>query len=223
MKKLLAILLAAIMLLSVVACNNNQDVNNPDEPDNGEQTPDTPDEGGQTPDEGEQTPDAPADLAYNDAEELLTMIWNAFADEEKFFIGGGDMEHMVMDAPGKFHMDIEEAAAVLRSMTHYPEANFDKLTDVATMMHGQLANNFTCAAFRFENAEDAAAMVDVLNNIYPSVQWECGFPEKYTIITVPGNYVIAAFGLGEYCIDPLITHTQETIDGAVVVVDQILA
>ncbi|MBR0443647.1 MAG: hypothetical protein IIX15_04835 [Clostridia bacterium] len=193
MKKILAILLAAMMLLSVVACANN---------DNNE--PETPD----------------VELAYDSAEALMTMIWNAFGDEEKFFVGGGDYEHMVMDAPGKFHLDIEEAAASLNAMTHYPVAAFDKLTDAATVMHGMLQNNFTAAAFCFANAEDASAMAETMKNLYPSVQWACGFPEKFAVITAPGNYVIVVYGLGEYCVDPFVAYATETIDGAVVVANQ---
>jgi hypothetical protein len=221
MKKLLALILAALMLLTVVACGNNanNDNNDVENPDNNVEDPDNNDV--ENPDNNE--PETPAvELAYDSAEALLTMIWNAFGDEEKFSVAGGDYEHMVMDAPGKFHLDCSEPADALNAMTHYPVDAFGKLTDAATIMHGMLANNFTAAAFCFANAEDAAAMAETLKNLYPSVQWQCGFPEKFTVITAPGNYVVVAYGLGEYCVDPFIAHVTETIDGAVVVVDQIL-
>lgn len=83
MKKILAILLAAIMLLSVVACTPVEDNNDPDNtPDSGEQTPDTtPDT---TPDGGEEQPSGDASITIKptvDEGTLGATLWDAFMQE----------------------------------------------------------------------------------------------------------------------------------------------
>ncbi len=222
MKKILALILAAIMLLTAaVACTNDQSENNDDKNDevenNGDETPDN----GNT-DEDNQTGE-PVVLPYESALDVMTMVWDAFPADQKFPVAGGDYTNMVMDAPGAFDLTAEGAADSLFGMTWYPTDDFAKIDGAATLMHAMMANNFTCAAYHFTSADDATAMVETLKNALLNAQYMCGQPEKVAIVSVPGNYLIVMFGLGEYCVDIFTSTAVSTIEGATIVADEMIA
>ena len=73
MKRILAVILAAMMLLACAACGEND-------------TPDT---------------DTAVLTGVNEALDILNTVWATYGDEEKFFAMGGDYVNNVMDAPGK--------------------------------------------------------------------------------------------------------------------------
>ena len=74
MKKILAFLLAAVMMLSFAACGNSE----PAEGENGGET----------------------EVSVASALEIIEKVWAEFGEDEKFFAMGGDMENMVDGAPG---------------------------------------------------------------------------------------------------------------------------
>ena len=69
MKKILAFVLAAVMMLSFAACGSNE------------------------PAEGEN---GGAEVTVGSALEIIEKVWAEFGEDEKFFAMGGDMENMVM-------------------------------------------------------------------------------------------------------------------------------
>ncbi len=73
MKKILAFVLAMIMMLSFVACGNSE------------------------PAEGEN---GGAEVTVGSALEILETVWGEFGEDEKFFAMGGDYDNMVDGAPG---------------------------------------------------------------------------------------------------------------------------
>ena len=73
MKKILAFVLAMIMVLSFAACGNSE----PAEGENG----------------GEE-------VSVGSALEILETVWGQFGEDEKFFAMGGDYDNMVDGAPG---------------------------------------------------------------------------------------------------------------------------
>lgn len=72
MKKLISILLAAVMVLAFAACGNSNSGGN----------------GGN-------------DAAVTDPLAVLTKVWDSYTEEEKFPAAGGDMNNSVEDKPGK--------------------------------------------------------------------------------------------------------------------------
>ena len=72
MKKILALILAMIMVLSFAACGSTE-----------------------TPAEGENT-----EVTVGSALEILETVWGKFGEDEKFFAMGGDYDNMVDAAPG---------------------------------------------------------------------------------------------------------------------------
>ncbi|MBQ6877995.1 MAG: hypothetical protein IJO22_06305 [Oscillospiraceae bacterium] len=73
MKKILAFVLAAVMMLSFAACGSNE------------------------PAEGEN---GGAEVTVGSALEIIEKVWAEFGEDEKFFAMGGDYDNMVDGAPG---------------------------------------------------------------------------------------------------------------------------
>lgn len=164
MKKLLALSLALIMILSLAACGKKNE------------------------------PSAPSasEPSVADAKELLTNVWAKYSEEEKFPAAGGDFseENNVMDGPGKY---TTEDAAALDATFGLPEANAAMVDDAASLMHMMNANTFTGAAFHVAKSEDVSKVTGAMKDNILARQWVCGFPDQMVIYTV-GSYVISAFG-----------------------------
>lgn len=161
MKKIVAFMLAALMLLSLTACAKTE-----------EQAP-----AGET-------------VEIASALELLNNIWALYGDAEKFSAAGGDMseENMTMDAPGKFGV---EDAEMLDAMLAVSADTAAKIDDAASLMHMMNANTFTCGAFHAASASDVSAIADAMKESIMNRQWICGFPEKMLIMTIGDYVVSA--------------------------------
>ena len=73
MKKILAFILAMIMMLSFAACGNTAT---------------------------EEPTDETEEITVGSALEILETVWGEFGEDEKFFSMGGDYDNMVDNAPG---------------------------------------------------------------------------------------------------------------------------
>ncbi len=125
--------------------------------------------------------------------DILTDVWAAYEEEEKFPVGGGTGETMTMDAPGK--MDAADGET-LDSMLGFPAASAEKIDDAASLMHMMMQNNFTAAAYHVTNADDVQGVAEEIKENMGQRQWMCGFPEQLVIYTV-GSYVVAVFGAAD--------------------------
>lgn len=155
-----------------------------------------------------------------DAKELLTKVWDVHAEDERFAAAGGDFSetNMTMDAPGKFGIaDVE----TIQSMLLIPADSVALIDDAASLMHMMNANTFTCGAFHVADSANVTVLADTMKDVISQNQWMCGFPDKFTVITV-GNYVISVFG-NEQLVDTFKTHTTEVYESANVVYDEPIA
>lgn len=129
-----------------------------------------------------------------DATELLTNVWNSYDDADKFPIGGGDYDNIVMDAPGKYDVSkVEDLDAVLG----LPQTAATMIDDAASMMHMMNANTFTAGAYHVMDASIQQDVMDSLKDNIMNRQWMCGFPDTLIIASVGGEYVVSAFGNAE--------------------------
>ena len=200
MKKILALILAAIMLVSVVACGKTvEETEAPTETPTEEAT------------EGTAIPEV--SVTPLDA---LTTLWNNTPEDYQFFAMGGSYDALVDGMPGEYNLNGEEAAGGLDNMTHYPMDQFEKLTGAATLVHAMNANTFTAAAYSFADAATTTAMIDVLKDAISNTHWMCGFPEKLVIVQVADNCLVAMFGVGEV-VDVFANNAVELLSGTVVV------
>ena len=102
-----------------------------------------------------------------DATALLTAVWDAHSDDEKFPAAGGDYDNPVEDA--------------------------GKIDGAASLSHMMNANTFTCGAFHVASKDDVETVASDLRDAIQSKQWMCGFPDKLVIFTYD-QYVVSLYG-----------------------------
>ena len=167
MKKIIAMLLAVMLVASMAACGGNTAT---------------------TPATTEAKVEVPAS-----ALEILEKVWGSYADDEKFFVFGGNMgEDAVMDAPGAFDLTDTDGLTYTLLVPEDQAANID---GAASLVHGMLANNFTCGVFHVTG--DVKAFAEAMKTAVTGNRWMCGMPEKLLISVVGGEYVLMAFGIGD--------------------------
>ncbi len=203
MKKIIALFLALMMLTaSFVACTTGEGETTTAPVENNGDTTTAP--------AADETTEAPVvELPYKNAAELAEMIFAAIPEDKQFPGGGAEIV-----------LGTEEGTFTLTDLG-LAEEYHAKLDSAAQFRHMMNQNTFSAGIYQFKTAEDAAASVEALKNGINGKQWMCGFPEKLAIITLPGNYVIAMFGMGGLDPDPNFAMDLITpfIDGAKTVVE----
>ena len=169
MKKIIAIALAAVMILSLAACAKQK--------------------GGS----GTTTPSDASKGQAGSALEILEKVWSKYSTDEKFSATGGSEKHMKEDKPGKF--DVSDAEALDLELG-FPKAQATEIDDAASLMHMLNQNNFSCGVYHVKGSGNAEALAGKIKENILARQWLCGFPEKLVILTV-GDYVVSVFGTGE--------------------------
>ena len=200
MKKFLAILLVAVLALSLVSCGNNADGG---------------DKGGdKTDDKNDSTQSTYVPL------EVLEKVWESFTDDEKFPVAGGDMteENMNMEGPGKF--GVEDTSALDTTLA-FPTTAADKIDDAASLVHMMNANTFTCGAFHVKDAADVDSVASAIKDSVMQRQWICGFPDKLVVVKV-GDCVVSFFG-AEDLVDAFKTKLTAAYDASEIVCDEPVA
>ncbi|MBE6574030.1 MAG: hypothetical protein E7652_06520 [Ruminococcaceae bacterium] len=184
MKKLFAILMAALMLATFASCGEKKDETKADDTTVAETEAKETDE--------KADPEIEKD-EVGSALEAFETAWAAHGDDEKFFVWGGSAAENVMDAPGAIAADDVDTLGML----YFPEAYAGKIDDAATLFHGMLTNNFSGAVLHFTDAADVEGFITDMEASLKSAQWMCGFPEKMSIATINDDYVVVMFGLGD--------------------------
>lgn len=202
MKRLVALLLMAVMMFTCVACGGNAEGGNSN--------------GGND-----------VKVEITDAAELLTKTWeeynNSASEEIKFPIGGGDFENMSMEGPAKYDPTVEGGVDGLVYTYCVPEDVIAKADDFATGMHMMMQNNFTVVACHVTNAADVESVVSGIKDATINNQWMCGMPEKLMIVTVGEDYVVSVYGLSALVDAFEASLTTVYGDAAVVAVEENIA
>ncbi len=220
MKKIIALTLALMMLtMSFVACNNGEGETTTAPVDNGNTTT--------APEANGDVTDAPSidanteavvvEIPYNNSAELAEMILAAIPEDQMPPIG-----------PMEIDLKAEGFDYALTDLG-LPADFHGKISDATKVVHMMMLNQFSAGIYHFNTAEDAQASIESIKNAIANKEWMCGFPEKFVIVTLPGNYVISIFGLGgldpdpNFALDlitPFIDAAKTVVDGVVVAVDQ---
>lgn len=198
MKRIIAVLMAAMLIFSFAACGKNNDK-----------------------DDSTTTTAAPEVEAVAPLD-LLSTVWASYTAEDPNFFpaAGGDMlteETTNWEGPAAFGLE-GDAAMALESMLHFPTASVSKIDAAASLMHAMNANTFTCGAFSVVNADDVDALVAEIKTTIDSTQWMCGFPEKVLIAKV-GTTIVAAVGNAQL-IDDFNTKLAAAYDTTTVVINE---
>ena len=192
MKRTIALVLCGLLMIGLIGCGKK------------EETP------------GDTT--TTVEVVTTDATDLLTQVWNSYEDAEKFPVGGGDFDNIVMDAPGKY--DVSKAEE-MDSVLGLPQSSATMIDDAASMMHMMNANTFTGGVYHVADAANQDALVDSLKDNIMNRQWMCGFPDTLIVAKVGGEYVVSAFGNAEI-IETFKTKLQSTFEMTDVVYEESL-
>lgn len=131
-------------------------------------------------------------VQITDSLEILSTVWAAYGDDEKFAAAGGDYNNSVSDAPGSF--DVSDAVS-LNSMLGVPEDGAALIDGAASLIHMMNANTFTSGAYHLADAANQEAFCNKLKDSIMNRQWMCGFPDTLIIVTIGEEYVVSAFGV----------------------------
>lgn len=161
MKKIIALVLSLIMLLSFAACSGT----------NG----------------GTSGEDAAIDAT--DSLDLLTKVWGSYDDADKFSVIGGDFDqNNTSDAPGKFDAT---KADLLNQYFGVATGDAEMISDAASLFHMMNLNTFSAGAFKLTDGADAEKFVSNLKENVLGKQWLCGFPDKLVVITAGNYVISA--------------------------------
>ena len=175
MKRIVAVLLAATMAFSCMACGKDAKSNQTDQTNETEQG----------------TADEP--VVVQAATTILNDIWEAYPGE-KFSVAGGDYDNMTEGQAGA--LDYTNAET-LDSILAVPAEGKDLIGDAASLMHALNANTFTAGAMYLTYATETAKLADMIYDNVMSRQWICGFPDTLIIASVGDEYLVSAFGEAE--------------------------
>ena len=193
MKKIMTLLLTAVLTVSLAACSNSgQAGSNTDNKEN----------------------EAAADIP--DALTLLNTVWDSYTDDKKFPVVGGDFSEAnnKENAPGVY--DLSDADAVEVNLG-FPASQLDAVDGAASLIHMMNANTFTCGAFHVKDASQMDRVTAAVKESIMNKQWMCGFPDKLVIVTV-GDYMVSVYG-AEDLVDNFQKHLTAAYTSAVVVCD----
>lgn len=164
--------------------------------------------------------DAQPKVEVADAKELLTKVWDTYAEDEKFFAMGGHFEAPVDNAPGSY--DVAKAEDLMISFC-IPTDAVAMVDDAATIMHAMNANTFSAAAYHVTDVNNVQTIIDGIKEQTLNNQWMCGFPEKLIIVTVGEDYLVSAFGVADIVNNFSAKLTEVYGEAAVVAVEENLA
>lgn len=173
MKKMKLTLILGLMLVTLVGCNAKE------EDKTGETVPEVPVTEGESEVAGE--------AITQSCVEVLNGIWADYS-LEKFSVGGGDEDHMTMDAAGEYSPTKTEA---LQSMYCVDPQTAGTIKSMATLQHMLNANVFTGMVMETEDVDTLAAAMEtnIKNN-----HWMCGSPNVYSIVQLDATHVLVMYG-----------------------------
>lgn len=225
MKKLIALILACLMLtMSFVACTKGE----------GETTTEPANNDGTTAPEAEQTTEevteAPVELPYKSAIELLNIIFNGYnaaqaTDDTKLYVAGGNINNFdttSMEGPAAF---VPLADEDYDQNLGIPAAQVASIESAASMFNMMNTNVFNSYAIQFKAGTDVDAAINAIKENILARQWICGAPEKLVIIKCPGDYIVAVWGAVQFggIVDPYAASIPTLVEGATVVVEHTFA
>ena len=211
MKKMIAMLLAALMIMSTfAACSGNGEATVPSTEGTTEPTTEA------TTEFVEDTTGAVA-ADSNASTVILENIWNAVGEDNQFFVMGGNVENYVDGKPGNYNMEYKEN---LPYNLLVPEAELANLDEAGFMQHAMNANNFTSGVVHYTG--DVTAFTATMRDAIQNNQWMCGFPETLVIAVIDSNYVLICFGIND-AMNPFISGLNAAYADANIVYNEAIA
>ena len=219
MKKLIALTLALLMLtMSFVACEKGNTETTTEAVDNQTEAPAV-----------EETTEAVVELPYASAIELLNIIFNGYnataTEDTMLYVAGGNInnfETTSMEGPAAF---IALADEDYDQNLGIPASEVAKIESAASMFNMMNTNVFNSFAVQFKDGTDVDASIEAIKANILARQWICGAPEKLVIVKMPGNCIVAVWGVVEFggIVDPYVASIATLVEGTTTVVEHTFA
>lgn len=160
-------------------------------------------------------------MEFTDSADVINKVVDTYAEDQKFFAMGGDMETPVDGKAGLMNLSDTET---INYMLHTNDELVAQTDEIASFVHAMNANTFTSGSFKLKDAANAESFCTSLKDSVLATQWMCGFPEKIVIFNVNGgDYVVYAIGNGE-AIDYFKTQLTTVMgESAVLVTEEAIA
>ena len=217
MKRLIALALALLMLtMSFVACEKTE-------------TETTTEAENQTEAPVVETTEEAVVLPYASAIELLNIIFNGYnataTEDTMLYVAGGNInnfETTIMEGPAAF---IALADEDYDQNLGIPASEVAKIESAASMFNMMNTNVFNSFAVQFKDGTDVDASIEAIKANILSRQWICGSPEKLVIVKMPGNCIVAVWGVVEFggIVDPYVASIATLVEGTTTVVEHSFA
>lgn len=187
MKRTIAILLVLMMtMVSLAGCRfgGNEDTTGSTDPST--QPNQTQPSTQETKPSESQSTDNTLGTGGSTGAQILSGIWAAYGDEERFAAYGGTVEHSVADAPGDLDMNNTEE---LTTKYLLPVEQLAKVKSAASLVHLMNSNIFTGVVFEVDGS--AADLASAIRTNVQKTQWICGQPDQLLMAEVEGHLVMA--------------------------------
>ena len=231
MKKLIALLLAMVMVIGLfAACEAKVDVNTKDDKDE-EETASTAESTNESTDgeEADNTEEFIEDTEefiedtipaaeLNASAQVLQNIWEKFPEAEAFPVAGGDFESSVMGGAG--NLNLASSDYLIYNLL-IPEDQIAVIVEGGSLSHMMNANTFTSGVVTLAEGTDVAAFAAACKDAIQGNQWICGFPETLLIANIEGR-VLVAYGIND-AMTPFITHMNEAYSSVEVLYNEAIA
>ncbi len=160
-------------------------------------------------------------MEFTDSADVINKVVDTYAEDQKFFSMGGDMETPVDGKAGLMNLADTET---INYMLHTTDELVAQTDEIASFVHAMNANTFTSGSFKLKDAATADTFCTSLKDSVLATQWMCGFPEKIVIFNVNGgDYVVYAIGNGEM-VDYFKTQLTTVMgESAVIVTEEAVA
>lgn len=180
MKKLLALILAGVLMFGCVACGTSEETNT---------------ESGDTVENTTEEVNPAGDTV--DAYDMISRIWEQYysnADEDlQFIISGGNLESEIVDEPATFDTSLSGAKKELLGYYAVSSETLEQVDDVATLIHSEMTE--TCSVVVLHVSDTDAVTAAILDTASAN-EWTDGVPEKVMVVTI-GSYVVSVAGDAE--------------------------
>lgn len=246
MKKLVAMLVTASLLLSLAACAGSSEQDSSSTPETEQVTTTEAETEAETEEETtteaeattaaeedttaeaepETTPEDEPDSTEGEGDAsqedspalaILNTVWGSYSNDEKFPVFGGDLSEDSLNMEGPGVYTLGDPE-IMDGALGFPAASADLIDGAASLTNMLNANTFTCGAYHLTDASQMDALTETVKNNILARQWMCGFPEKVVIVTVD-DCMVAIFG-HEEPIDTFIGKLTAAYASAQIVVDE---
>ncbi len=136
----------------------------------------------------------PLGAAVTRSAKILSTVWQAFGEDQRFSVYGGAIENAVDNGPGDLDItDTEE----LTTRYLLPENRLEAVKEGASLVHMMNSNIFTGVVFCLTDSGTVETLAKQWRDTIQGNRWICGMPDRLLLASVDSEHLLMAFGSKE--------------------------